>query len=110
MALIDHPVLENDTAEIWRRQCARNLMDCYALAMESSMTPEEKDGWKVFDGLARLMVEGLTAVKVKEDKEDEEAFYRMAAEQCRVCAAVCGGSERSRMFRIYAAIFEDMSR
>ena len=94
----DHP-------EIWRRQCARNLMDCYALAMECSMTPEEKDGRKVFDGLARLMVDGMTAVK---EKEDEESFYRMAAEQSRECARACGGVEKARLFRIYAAIFEDM--
>ena len=92
-------------SELWRRQCARNLMDCYALAMETSMAPEGENGRKVFDGLTRLMVDGMTAVR---EKEDEESFYRMAAEQCRACASVCGGVKKARLFRIYAAIFEDM--
>lgn len=91
--------------ELWRRQCARNLMDCYALAMETSMAPESEKDRNVFNELTRLMVEGMTAVRAK---EDEESFYRMAAEQCRECATACGKSDKSRMFRIYAAIFGDM--
>jgi len=105
MTPIANPVLENDTAEIWRRQCARNIMDCYALGMEASMDLNTV-GQKELDVLTRLMVDGMTAVRTE---EDEKAFYRMAAVSCRECAKVLDGTVKARMFRIYAAIFEDMS-
>jgi hypothetical protein len=92
-------------AELWRRQCARNIMDCYSLGMEASMEPVAS-GKKEMEALTRLMVEGMTAVR---SEEDEGAFYRMAAEACRECAKALEGSEKARLFRIYEAIFEDMS-
>lgn len=86
--------------ELWRRQCARNLMDCYALGMEGlSMRP----GNQGLETLTRLMVDGMTAVR---DAEDEAVFYRTAAGLCRACAETAG--EKARMFRIYAEIFDDM--
>lgn len=91
--------------ELWRRQCARNLMDCYALAMETAMAQEGEKDRKVFDGLTRLMVDGMTAVR---NEEDSGAFYRMAVQSCRECAKALEGSEKARLFRIYAAIFEDI--
>jgi hypothetical protein len=92
--------------DLWRRQCARNVMDCYAAAMEVLA-----DGWdakeetrKPFETLARLMVDGMTAVKTL---EDERAFYRMAAAVCRECMAL--GGRRAGIFRVYGAIFGDMA-
>ena len=86
---------------LWRHQCARNLMDCYALAMEAG------NGGKPFESLVRLMVDGMTAVK---NEEDEKVFYRATADSCRKCAGELGASDRARFFKIYAAIFEDLSR
>jgi hypothetical protein len=93
--------------ELWRRQCARNVMDCYALGMEalSGMREDGKTGRKALEGLTRLMVEGMTVVRTE---EDEKVFYRIAATLCRECAKACGESENARLFRIYAAIFGDM--
>jgi hypothetical protein len=97
---------------LWRRQCARNVMDCYALGMEAVSECRESGGkaGKALEGLTRLMVEGMTAVK---DAEDEKAFYRMAARACRECEAACRGEnklgDKAGLFRIYSAIFEDMS-
>jgi hypothetical protein len=87
--------------ELWRRQCARNIMDCYSLGMEASMEPNAS-GKMEMETLTRLMVEGMTAVR---NEEDEGAFYRMAAESCRECAKALDGTDKARMFRIY----EDMS-
>jgi hypothetical protein len=87
--------------ELWRRQCARNLMDCYALGMELLMThPGERSA----DALTRLMVDGMTSVR---ESDDERAFYKTVAGLCRECAKA--GEAKAGMFRIYAAIFEDMS-
>jgi hypothetical protein len=72
--------------ELWRRQCARNMMDCYAL------------------GLPRLWVEGMTVVR---DGGDEKIFYKMAAASCRECAVACGDM-KGRLFRVYAALFDEM--
>ena len=90
-------------ADLWRRQCARNIMDCYALGMEASL--ETKTGRKETETLTRLMVEGMTAVR---NEEDEHVFYSSAARSCRDCAKALEGTEKARLFRIYAAIFEDM--
>ena len=94
--------------ELWRRQCTRNLMDCYALAMETMSGRWEKGapGHKELTDLTQLMVEGMTAVR---NEQDEKVFYRIAATLCRDCAGACGASDEARAFRIYAAIFEDMS-
>ena len=100
------PFVELQGPELWRCQCARNLMDCYALAMETSMSQEADKDRKVFDVLTRLMVDGMTSVR---SREDEAVFYPTAADSCRRCAEVLEGSEKGRLFRIYAAIFEDMS-
>jgi hypothetical protein len=62
-------------------------------------------GCKELNDLTRQMVEGMTAVRTE---EDEKAFYRMAAVSCRECAKALEGTEKARLFRIYAAIFEDM--
>lgn len=86
---------------MWRRQCARNLMDCYALGMEGLASNPQN---KALDALTRLMVDGMTAVR---GAEDEKAFYRMAAGLCRECTLSIG--ERAGLFRIYAAIFSDMA-
>lgn len=85
--------------ELWRRQCARNLMDCYALAMEGLAAAP---GDKGLEALTRLMVDGMTSAR---GMEDERAFYRIAAGLCRECAAAEGRS----FLRIYAAVFEDMA-
>jgi len=92
---------------LWRRQNARNLMDCYSLAMEAASESWGKGDAtnKPFESLVRLMVEGMTAVR---NEEDEGAFYRMAVDSCRECAKAVEGTEKARLFRIYAAIFEDM--
>jgi hypothetical protein len=93
--------------ELWRRQCARNVMDCYALGMEalSRTWGIERKGEKALETLTRLMVEGMTAVR---SREDEAAFYRMAAGLCRECAE--GRDDRTAgLFRIYAAVFGDMA-
>jgi hypothetical protein len=100
------PNIEFQGTDLWRRQCARNLMDCYALGMEAAMAAGEGQGRKCFEDLTRLMVEGMTAVR---GTEDEDVFYRMASEQCRKCSMACGQTEKARLFRIYAAVFEDMS-
>jgi hypothetical protein len=47
----------------------------------------------------------MTAVR---DAEDERVFYRSAASACRDCAEICV-KEKAGLFRIYAAIFEEMS-
>jgi hypothetical protein len=87
---------------LWRRQCARNLMDCYAAGMEALMT---RPGDKSLEALTRLMVEGMTAVR---DGEDERAFYRLAAALCRESAGK--HLREAGRFRIYAAIFEDLGQ
>ena len=97
---------------LWRRQNARNLMDCYSLAMEAASESWEKSnvGNKPFDSLVRLMVDGMTAVR---GAEDEKGFYRMAAASCReggVASEERGAKEKARLFRIYAAIFEEMGQ
>ena len=111
MTLTDRPVLENDPAEMWRRQNARNIMDCYALGLEVMAGAGTKDQRKVFDSLIRLMVDGLTA---GDDPEDEKSFFRMAATACRECAGKCLSNEsledKARLFRIYAAVFDDMGQ
>jgi hypothetical protein len=91
---------------LWHRQCARNLMDCYATGMEALA-----ENWnapvarkKIFETLTRLMVEGMTAVRTA---EDERAFYRMATAACRECIGI--GGTRAGIFRIYAGIFGDMA-
>jgi hypothetical protein len=93
--------------ELWRRQCARNLMDCYALGMETLMA---LPGDKTLESLTRLMVDGMTAVR---SAEDEKAFYRLAASSCRECAEVCDAvgwdmARKAGLFRIYASVFSDM--
>lgn len=92
--------------EMWRQQCARNLMDCYALAIESLGNTWERGTavYKALDALTRLMVDGMTAVR---GAEDEKVFYRTAAELCRECGRLVTG--RAGMFRIYAEIFGDMA-
>jgi hypothetical protein len=85
--------------ELWRRQCARNLMDCYGLGMQALM---ESPGDRKLEDLTRLMVDGMTTVR---GAEDEKAFYIAAARLCRDCAAE---SEGRGMFRIYAGIFKEM--
>ena len=79
-------------------------MDCYALGMEASI--ESNAGRKETEILTRLMVEGMTVVR----NEDEHVFYSAAAQSCRDCAKALEGTEKSRLFRIYAAIFDDMSQ
>jgi hypothetical protein len=83
-------------------------MDCYALGMEVMNGNWEKGlpGTRTLDSMARLMVEGMTAVK---DAEDEKAFYHLAASACRECAVVCE-REKAGLFRIYAAMFEELSK
>jgi hypothetical protein len=98
--MLDGLEVELQGKELWRRQCARNLMDCYALGMELLMThPGERSA----DALTRLMVDGMTSVR---SAEDEKVFYRTVAALCRECAGRAEGKAGS--FRIYAAIFEDM--
>ena len=89
--------------EIWRRQCARNLMDCYELAMEVLGGPWAEERPPALDALTRLMVDGMTSVRTA---EDERSFYRTAAALCRQCAGM--GGQKGAMFRVYKAIFEDM--
>jgi hypothetical protein len=91
--------LEN--SELWRRQRARNLMDCYALGMETLM---RRPGDRALDALTMLMVDGMTSVRCA---EDERSFYRTAAGLCRACLERAG--EKGRMFGIYAAIFDEMA-
>ena len=93
--------------ELWRRQCARNLMDCYALALEASSGSwlNGEQGHKTLEQLVQFMVTGLTGVR---NEEDEKSFYKTAAVLCRECAKALEGTEKARLFRIYAAIFEDM--
>ena len=84
--------------ELWRRQCALNLMDCYAMGVRSLMErPLDKD----LGTLVRLMVDGMTAAR---GREDEMAFYRAAASQCRAC------EEKNPLFGTYAVIFEDLGQ
>jgi hypothetical protein len=90
--------------ELWRRQCARNIMDCYALGMEALMESNVV-GREELGVLTRLMVDGMTVVRTE---EDEKGFYRIATTLCRECAKALEGSEKARLFLIYAAIFEDM--
>ena len=97
-------VLDPPFQDIWRRQCARNIMDCYALGMEASMISDGR-GQKELGVLTRLMVDGMMAVRTE---EDEKTFYRMAAKSCRDCSKALEGTEKARLFRIYAAIFEDI--
>jgi hypothetical protein len=86
--------------ELWRRQCARNLMDCYAVTMEVLMdVPGDRD----FEALARLMVDGMTSVL---DREDEKVFYRLAAGLCQACGRASHG--KAPLFRIFASLFADM--
>lgn len=104
-------IVDQPFPDLWRRQCARNVMDCYALVMDVAAGAQTKNaqGRKELEALARLMVDGMTSVK---DSEDEKVFYRAAAAGCRECAVACeapGIGERGRLFRIYAAIFEDLS-
>ncbi len=98
--------------ELWRRQHARNLMDCYALGMEAlnGVPVGGSPGHKAFEELARLMVEGMTSVR---SVEDEAAFYRMAAGLCRECAEAdlkSGDGSKAGLFRVYTALFEDLGR
>jgi hypothetical protein len=94
------PDAELQGIELWRRQCARNLMDCYALGMQALM---KNPGHRNLETLTRLMVDGMTVVR---EAEDEQVFYRTAASLCRQGAEA--GGEEAALFRIYAAIFEDM--
>jgi hypothetical protein len=105
-----HVTISRDTRELegeelWRRQCARNLMDCYALGTEVLIREWEGAGagHKALEALTRLMVDGMTAVQ---GKEDERAFYRAAAGLCRECSGL--GGKKSGKFRIYAAIFDEL--
>lgn len=91
---------EEKSGELWRRQCARHLMDCYGLGMQALA---EDPGADPLENLVRLIVDGMTAVR---GREDERSFYRTAAGLCRTCAA---GGIKAAGFRIYAAIFEDMA-
>jgi hypothetical protein len=93
--------IELSGVELWRRQQARNVMDCYAAGMDILM---KEPGERRVEALTRWMVEGMVAVKTK---EDERAFYKTAVDLCRGCAET--GGEKGSVFRIYAAIFEDMS-
>jgi hypothetical protein len=104
-------IVDQPFPDLWRRQCARNVMDCYALVMDVVAGAQTKNarGCRELESLARLMVDGMTAVK---NSEDEKGFYRAAAAGCRECAAACAGGDsgnKARLFRIYAAIFEDLS-
>jgi len=101
-----HVLEKSEKSEIWRRQCARNIMDCYALGMEASMDLNAV-GQNELGVLTRLMVDGMTAVRTE---DDENSFYRMAAGACWECAKSLEGTEKARLFRIYAAIFQDMSQ
>ena len=103
MAIIDE---KTDHPEIWRRQCARNIMDCYVLGMETLLESNTARGKKDLDLLTRLMSEGMTVVR---NEKDEHVFYSAAARSCRECAKALEGTEKTRLFRIYASIFEDMS-
>lgn len=78
-------------------------MDCYALGMEAAGTGQGA-GRKAADALARLMVEGMTAVR---SPEDERGFYRLAARLCEECAAAC--KKRAALFRVYGAIFGELA-
>jgi hypothetical protein len=90
-----------ERVDLWRRQCARNLMDCYGLGMQLLMeSPRDKN----LEALTRLMVDGMTSVKTV---EDERSFYKMAAELCRVCGEAA--AEKGGLFRIYGAIFADIA-
>jgi hypothetical protein len=101
-------IVDQPFPDLWRRQRARNVMDCYALVMDVVAGAQTKNarGCRELESLARLMVDGMTAVK---DSEDEKGFYRAAAAGCRECAGACAGGDKARLFRIYAAIFEDLS-
>jgi hypothetical protein len=98
--MMDAASLQKENSEIWRRQCARHLMDCYALAMQGLM---ERPGDRELEALTRLMVDGMTAAR---GEEDSRAFYRMAADLCETCALGCGGRSGA-IFRIYAALFRE---
>lgn len=87
-------------AELWRRQCARNLMDCYALGMEALAA---RPAHGPLQALTRMMVDGMTAVRTA---EDERAFYKTATALCRECAGAAG--EKAALFRIYAAVFGEL--
>lgn len=88
--------------EMWRRQCARNLMDCYVLGVSAEVAGA--GARRSQEALARLMAEGMMRVR---PAADEKAFYRAAAARCRECAAAAA-EEQSGLFRIYAEIFEEM--
>lgn len=95
---------------LWRRQRARNLMDCYALGMEvlSGAWDGPSEGNGVFETLVRHMVEGLAG---PEAPRDANGYYATAARLCGECAAACqahGIREKAGLFRIYGAIFRDM--
>src|SRR5262245_18819874 len=92
--------------ELWRRQRARDLMDCYSLAMEVMVDASEQGRTErsSLDALTRLIVEGMTAAP---SAVDERAFYRRAADLCRACAPEA--KAKAGLFRIYAAVFEDMA-
>ena len=93
-----------EARDLWRRQCARNLMDCYAAGLEVLAGPVTGGaGRAALEALTRLMVDGMTAVRTE---EDEKVFYRTAAGLCRECAGTLGG--KARMFGIYGAIFEEL--
>src|SRR5262245_28023161 len=78
-----------DLRELWRRQCARNMMDCYAAGLEVlSAGIRGREEKEALEALTRLMVDGMTVVR---STEDERVFYRLAAKLCRACA---GGVSR----------------
>jgi hypothetical protein len=105
-ALRSIEVGEETDGPLWRRQCARNLMDCYSAVMEAMGQPwgQHKEGRRALEVLGRLMVDGMTAVKTP---EDERVFYRMAAAACFECLSI--GGEKAAFFRIYALLFRDLA-
>lgn len=91
---------------LWRQQCARNLMECYALGMEGlgAGWGTAGAGHAALEALTRLMVDGMTSAR---GVEDEKSFYRTASALCRECGRMAG--DKAAFFRVYAAVFEDLA-
>jgi hypothetical protein len=80
-------------------------MDCYALGMEAAADAGEGPGLKPAQELVRLMVEGM----VEPWSGGEKALYRLAARLCGKCAETNGKPARAALFRVYEAVFKEMS-
>jgi hypothetical protein len=105
--------IEQENA-LWRRQCARNLMDCYRLSMAMSQEVRGQAEGGQFERCAQACVAGVE--KIFQDAPDLSEAFRMASQEAAMCAeaseslVVPRARENARLYRIHAQICERMAQ